>query len=148
MNLQARVTPDFSDVYVYWDSKNATNLDDLEKLLDSKAADIRYEIEELQDQDMGRIPKIYFLRDSSQSTLLIPSKKEIEDMLARQLENSEKIDSEKDSESDGDQEYMKQREHMQTLKKRTDVLGFDRESVMKKVQMTMNSYRPIIEKEC
>ena len=52
-------------------------------------------------------------------------------MLARQLENSEKIDSEKDSESDGDQENMKQREHMQTLKKRTDVLGFDRESVMK-----------------
>ena len=141
------MTPDFSNVYVYWNSNNTTNLDDLEKLLDSKAADIRYEIEELQDQDMGKITKIYFLRDTSQSTLSIPSKKEIEDMLAQQLENSEIIDSKTDSESDGDQEYMKQLEHMKTLKKRTDVLGFDRESVMKKVQMTMNSYRPINEKE-
>ena len=141
------MTPDFSNVYVYWNSNNTTNLDDLEKLLDSKAADIRYEIEELQDQDMGKIPKIYFLRDTSQVTLSIPSKKEIEDMLAQQLENSEKIDSKTDSESDGDQEYMKQLEHMKTLKKRTDVLGFDRESVMKKVQMTMNSYRPMNEKE-
>ena len=141
------MTPDFSNVYVYWNSNNTTNLDDLEKLLDSKAADIRYEIEELQDQDMGKIPKIYFLLDTSQSTLSIPSKKEIEDMLARQLENSEIIDSKNDSETDSDREYMNQLEQMRTLKKRTDVLGFDRESVMKKVQMTMNSYRPINEKE-
>ena len=137
--------PDFSEVYVYWTSKNTTDIDDLEKLLDSMAADMRYEIEEF--KDIGKIPKICFIRDTSQNTLSIPSKKEIEDMLAQQLENSEKIDSKTDSESDGDQEYMKQLEHMKTLKKRTDVLGFDRESVMKKVQMTMNSYRPINEKE-
>ena len=137
--------PDFSDVYVYWASKNTSDMDDLENLLDSMAADIRYEIEEF--KDMGKIPKICFLRDTSQNTLSIPSKKEIEDMLARQLENSEIIDSKSDGETDSDQEYMNQLEQIRTFKKRTDVLGFDRESAMKKVQMTMNSYRPINEKE-
>ena len=62
--------------------------DELEEILDSKAADIRYEIEEL--RDLGQIPKITFLRHNSEA-LPIPSAKEIEELLTRQKDNSESL---------------------------------------------------------
>ena len=76
----------------------------------------------------------------------MPSAKEIEDILARQIANSEKLDHEPDCEIDGDQVYKDQLAEINSLKKRTDVLGFDRQSVMDKVKKSVNAYRPTDEK--
>ena len=113
--------------------------EELEEILDSKAADIRYEIEEL--KDLGQIPKITFVRNNSEA-LPIPSAKEIEEILTRQIDNSETLESETESENESNEEHEKQLAYVQTLEKRTDVLGFDRQSVIEKVQRTLRSYPP------
>ena len=82
---------------IYWKARNLQDADELEEMLDSKAADIRYEIEEL--RDLGQIPKITFLRHNSEA-LPIPSAKEIEELLTRQKDNSESLDSEEESENE------------------------------------------------
>ena len=53
---------------------------------------------------------------------------------------------ETDCEIDSDQVYKDQLAEINSLKKRTDVLGFDRQSVMDKVKKSVNAYRPADEK--
>ena len=131
-------------MYVYWKSRNTEAIEELYKILDSKAGDIRFEMEGL--AVLGRIPRITFVHDSSQSTAL-PSAKEIEEIMKLQMQNSETHDPETDVTDDVNQEYLSQITNMQSFKKRTDVLGFDRQSVMENIQRKMNSYRPIDERE-
>ena len=57
-------------------------------------------------------------------------------------DNSESLDSEEESENDSNDEHNKQVAYVQTFTKRTDVLGFDRQSVIEKVQRTMRSFPP------
>ena len=131
-------------MYVYWKSRNTEAIEELYKILDSKAGDIRFEMEGL--AVLGRIPRITFVHDSSQGSAL-PSAKEIEEIMKLQLLNSETHDPETDVKDDVNQEYLSQITNMQSFKKRTDVLGFDRQSVMENIQRKMNSYRPIDERE-
>ena len=131
-------------MYVYWKSRNTEAIEELYKILDSKAGDIRFEMEGL--AVLGQIPRITFLHDSSQGSAL-PSAKEIEEIMKLQMQNSETHDPETDVKDDVNQEYLSQITNMGNFKKRTDVLGFDRKSVMENIQRKMNSYRPIDERE-
>ena len=60
---KVQVTPYHTDLFIFWyTSWKGESLENIEKCLDIKAADVKYELTNL--QCLGQIPKITFVRDS------------------------------------------------------------------------------------
>ena len=110
--ISAQVTPKFNDLLIYWKTSKSGHVDnEIQKYLDSKAPDVRYELNNL--QYFGQIPKITFVKAVEDTENIIKTFEKI------QVENHS--------------EEMYQVHEPPPSMTKTNVLNFDRQKVMQNV---------------
>ena len=109
--ISAQVTPKYSDLFIYWKTSESGHVDEIQRNLDSKAPDVRYELNNL--QYFGQIPKITFIQAVEETDNIIKTFEKI------QIENHS--------------EEMYQVHEPPPSMTKTNVLNFDRQKVMQNV---------------
>lgn len=123
---KVKVTPTFSEVFVYWTTatgKNNLDMDTVSRDIDASASDVRYELSRM--QVLGLVPKITFLKDFDMA------QNELMDNLAAVKEPPLSACDDNDSDEDEDQTRLELVSEVWPLK--TNILGLDTSVITRNV---------------